>query len=44
MFKGYDVTRMKEVLGFECRTSLRDGLKRTIDWYLANRKSGNVRG
>jgi GDP-L-fucose synthase len=43
MFKGYDVTRMKEVLGFQCHTSLRDGLKRTIDWYLANRKSGNVR-
>ena len=36
MYKGFDVTRMKKVLGYECRTSLRDGLKRTIDWYVAN--------
>jgi GDP-L-fucose synthase len=36
MFKGFDVTRMKQILGFECRTSLHDGLKTTIEWYLAN--------
>jgi GDP-L-fucose synthase len=29
-----DVSRAKEVLGFEAKTSLKDGLKKTIDWYL----------
>ena len=37
MIKGFDVTRMKQLLGCECRTSLREGLRRTIDWALANR-------
>lgn len=36
MFKGFDATRMKEILGYECRTTLREGLKKTIDWYRAN--------
>jgi len=26
---------MKEWLGYECRTGLRDGLRQTIEWYLA---------
>ena len=33
MYKGFDVTRMKTVLHYECRTSLREGLKRTIEWF-----------
>jgi GDP-L-fucose synthase len=37
MRKGYDVTRMRQLLGCECRTSLRDGLRTTINWVLANR-------
>lgn len=37
MRKGYDVTRMRELLGYECPTPLREGLRRTIDWALANR-------
>jgi GDP-L-fucose synthase len=37
MMKGFDVTRMKQVLGYECRTSLREGLRQTIGWVLANR-------
>jgi GDP-L-fucose synthase len=37
MLKEFDVTRMRQLLGYECRTSLRDGLRRTIDWLLANR-------
>jgi len=37
MMKGFDVTRMKQVLGYECRTSLREGLRQTIGWALANR-------
>ncbi|HEX3626177.1 MAG TPA: GDP-L-fucose synthase [Verrucomicrobiae bacterium] len=35
LYKGFDVTRMKEILGYECRTSLRDGIRKTIDWYLS---------
>jgi GDP-L-fucose synthase len=35
MYKGFDVTRLKEVLGCECRTSLRDGLQKTIEWFLS---------
>ena len=41
MMKGYDVTRMRQLLGCECRTSLRDGLRMTINWVLANR--GTIR-
>jgi len=37
MMKGYDVTRMRQLLGYECRTALRDGLRSTINWALANR-------
>lgn len=36
MRKGFDVTRMRTVLGFECSTSLEEGLRRTIDWFAAN--------
>ena len=36
MHKSLDTTRMKELLGCECRTTLRDGLKKTIEWFLAN--------
>jgi GDP-L-fucose synthase len=28
-----DVSRAAELFGFEAKTSLRDGLQRTIDWY-----------
>ena len=28
-----DTTRAREHFGFEARTSLRDGLRRTIEWY-----------
>ena len=36
MDKGFDVTRMQEVLGYRCETPLREGLKRTIEWFEAN--------
>jgi GDP-L-fucose synthase len=36
MFKGFDVTRMKEWLGYQGRTPLREGLARTIAWFEAN--------
>ena len=32
-----DVSRAKELLGFEAQTSLEDGLKKTIAWYNENR-------
>jgi GDP-L-fucose synthase len=35
MHKGLDTSRMKEWLGYKCRTGLRDGLRQTIEWYLA---------
>jgi dihydroflavonol-4-reductase len=31
-----DVRKAKEVLGFETRTALAQGIKETIDWYIAN--------
>ena len=37
MDKGFDVSRMRSMLGFECPTSLRDGLLQTIEWYRSNR-------
>jgi len=35
LYKGFDVSRMKATLGCECRTSLRDGLRKTIEWFLS---------
>jgi len=32
-----DVSKAKEYFGFEATTSFDNGLKRTIDWYIANR-------
>ncbi len=32
-----DVSRIKQAIGFQATHSLRDGLKKTIQWYLANR-------
>ncbi|HEY1663608.1 MAG TPA: GDP-L-fucose synthase [Verrucomicrobiae bacterium] len=36
MHKGLSTDRMKKLLNCECRTQLRDGLRQTIEWYLAN--------
>lgn len=36
MYKGFDVTRMKTVLGFNEITPLRQGLQETIAWFRAN--------
>ena len=33
----FDVTKAKRDLGFEAHTTLRDGLKKTIDWYQKNK-------
>jgi GDP-L-fucose synthase len=34
-----DVTRAKQLLGFEAKTTLAEGLEKTIAWYLASRKA-----
>lgn len=33
-----DVTKSKSLFGFEARTTLEEGLQKTIDWYVKNRK------
>ncbi|MCQ6280447.1 GDP-L-fucose synthase [Bacillus sp. EB600] len=35
-----DITRAKNILGFEAKTSLSDGLDMTIEWYRSNIKGG----
>ena len=35
-----DVTRAEREFGFRAQTDFKDGLRKTIDWYLANRKKG----
>lgn len=42
MIKIFDTKKMKE-LGISCNTTLRDGLKKTIDWFVKNYHTGNVR-
>jgi len=32
-YKVSDPSKAKEILGFECTTTLRDGLRKTIEWY-----------
>lgn len=44
MRKVFDNSRMKSTLNFECRTSLEEGLKKTIRWFEENyNKKGTVR-
>jgi GDP-L-fucose synthase len=42
MHKDFDVTRMHEWLGYPCRTSLRDGLTKTIEWFEANYRTARL--
>ena len=42
MLKGFDVTRMREWLGFECKTSLREGLEKTFKWYEENHSTARL--
>ncbi|MGH2806438.1 MAG: GDP-L-fucose synthase family protein [Actinomycetota bacterium] len=37
-----DVTRARESFGFEATTSLEDGLRETIDWYVENREEAEA--
>lgn len=36
LYKGFDVTRMHYWLGYHCRTTLREGLAKTIEWFVAH--------
>jgi GDP-L-fucose synthase len=42
MVKIFDTKRMKD-LGLSCPTTLREGLKKTIGWFVKNYQTGNVR-
>jgi nucleoside-diphosphate-sugar epimerase len=42
--RGLDVSRARDRFGFEAKTSFEDGLKKTIDWYRAQRQKENVQG
>lgn len=43
MRKLLDVMRMKKELNWQPPTSLRDGLRKTIDWYVANKEAADQR-
>jgi GDP-L-fucose synthase len=36
--RALDTTKAREEFGFEAKTAFKDGLRKTIDWYLANRE------
>ncbi|HUV92221.1 MAG TPA: GDP-L-fucose synthase [Anaerolineales bacterium] len=38
--RALDVNRAKQLFGFHAETSLKEGLKRTIEWYQANKTNG----
>lgn len=40
--RGVDTSKAKDAFGFEARTSLEDGLRTTIDWYVANREAAEA--
>lgn len=41
--RSVDASRAKDLFGFEAQTDFREGLRRTIDWYLANREAAEAR-
>lgn len=42
MLKAYDVARMQSWLGYTCPTTLRQGLKETIEWFKAHYASARL--
>jgi GDP-L-fucose synthase len=42
-YKIFDVTRMRNILNYECRTSLKEGLEKTIEWFNQNYGKGIIR-
>jgi GDP-L-fucose synthase len=43
MLKGFDVTRMQEMLGYHAPTTLREGLARTIAWFLEHPEQARLK-
>lgn len=41
--RAVDASRARRLLGFEARTDFREGLSRTVSWYLANREAAEAR-
>ena len=41
--RSVDASRARELFGFEARTDFRDGMRETIDWYLAHRAEAEAR-
>jgi nucleoside-diphosphate-sugar epimerase len=41
--KVLDVSRMREVLGWEPPTSLEEGLEKTLEWYLPSKETADAR-
>ncbi len=41
--RGVDSSRARELFGFEARTDLREGLARTVEWYLSHRREAEAR-
>lgn len=41
--RGVDGRRARELFGFEARTPFEEGLRRTVDWYLAHRDEAEAR-
>lgn len=42
--RNLDVSRARDLFGFEATTPLDDGLRRTVEWYLSNRNEAEARG
>ena len=42
--RGVDGSRAERAFGFTAHTSFEEGLRRTLDWYLANRTEAEARG
>ena len=40
--RSLDTSRARQAFGFEARTSLEEGLRKTVDWYLEAREKGEV--
>ena len=41
--RSVDASRARELFGFEARVGLRDGLRRTVEWFEANREMAEAR-
>ncbi|MFC1900275.1 NAD-dependent epimerase/dehydratase family protein, partial [Chloroflexota bacterium] len=39
-----DTRRAKELLNYEIKTDIREGIKKTIEWYIANKHTADIRG